>query len=57
MCIRCGDHEAPGPLGFCSACVVQARVEATRGFRRLTEYLAAWAAFDEWCRSSGTTPS
>jgi hypothetical protein len=39
-------------MAYCSACVLHARMETTRGLSRLTEYLAAWAAFDEWCRSS-----
>jgi hypothetical protein len=57
MCIRCQSAEAPEPLGFCPVCVVQTRVELAAGIRRLGEYLAAWAAFDEWCRSAGVGPA
>jgi hypothetical protein len=50
MCVRCGQCEAPEPLGLCGACVIQTRVELSAGFRRLGSYLAAWAAFDHWLR-------
>jgi hypothetical protein len=29
------------------------RVEVIAGFRRLTDYLAAWAAFDRWLAEGG----
>ena len=48
MCVRCGQSEAPEPLGLCEACAIQTRAELSAGFRRLTTYLAAWAAFDQW---------
>jgi hypothetical protein len=53
MCIRCRALAAPEPLGYCAVCALHVRVDATRGFRRLAEYLAAWAAFDDWCREGG----
>jgi hypothetical protein len=50
MCIRCQNEEAPEPLGLCPVCAVQTRLEFGRGLRRLSDYLAAWAAFDAWLR-------
>jgi len=50
-CIRCRESEAPEPLGLCAPCAMHTRVELTAGFRRLAEYLRAWAAFDEWLRA------
>jgi hypothetical protein len=57
MCIRCGDAEAPQPLGYCTTCALHAKVELTDGFRRMRQYLAAWAAFDEWLRTRDTGPA
>jgi hypothetical protein len=51
MCIRCHTANAHEPLGLCPACAVRTRLELASGLRRLTDYLAAWAAFDDWCRS------
>jgi hypothetical protein len=56
-CIRCDEAEAPEALGYCTHCAVQVRVEFTHGFRRLRQYLAAWAAFDEWLRSREAGPA
>jgi hypothetical protein len=53
MCIRCHQIDAPEPLGLCAACTVQTRLEFAEGLRRLTRYLAAWAAFDDWLRDRG----
>jgi hypothetical protein len=53
-CIRCHSVETPDPAGYCPACVVHSRVEVVTGLRRLSQYLAAWAAFDEWCTSGGS---
>lgn len=53
VCIRCGESEAPDPVGLCAPCAMQVRVELSTGFRRLAEYLTAWAAFDAWLRSRG----
>jgi hypothetical protein len=36
---------------------VQTRLEFGRGLRRLSEYLAAWAAFDEWLRQHEVEPA
>ena len=57
MCIRCQNHEAPEPLGLCPVCSVQTRLEFGRGLRRLSEYLAAWAAFDAWLREHERAPA
>jgi len=51
--VRCGDGETGEALGLCRVCTVSTRVEVTTGLRRLTDYLAAWAAFEEWCRLRG----
>jgi hypothetical protein len=53
MCIRCGNVEAPEQLGYCTTCVIHTRVEVSGGMRRFGQYLAAWAAFDDWCDSEG----
>jgi hypothetical protein len=53
ICIRCQEHEAPGPLGLCSACIVHTRLEVAMGLRRLDAYRDAWATFDEWLRRRG----
>jgi hypothetical protein len=50
-CVRCRTAVAPEPPGYCPVCVVHTRIEIVTGLRRLTEYLGAWAAFDDWCRS------
>lgn len=56
-CIRCGDVEAPDAHGYCAACLQEARVEVSTGIGRLGEYLAAWAAFDDWLRARGAPPA
>jgi hypothetical protein len=53
MCIRCQKVDAPEPLGLCTACVVNARLEVFEGLGRLERYLAAWAAFADWLRVRG----
>ncbi len=50
MCVRCRENEAPEPLGLCPTCVVHTRIELSDGFRRLSRYLGAWSAFDDWLR-------
>jgi hypothetical protein len=57
MCIRCRDAEASGSLVLCEACAAQTRVELAEGYRRLTQYLAAWAAFDDWLRAHEAGPA
>jgi hypothetical protein len=49
MCIRCHTVDIAEPLDLCPSCSVHTRIELATGLRRLAEYLAAWAAFDEWC--------
>jgi len=53
MCIRCHAAKAPEPLGLCGACAMHTRIEIIDGLKRLSHYLAAWAAFDEWLREQG----
>ncbi len=53
MCIRCHAAKAPEPLGLCAACAMHTRIEIIEGLKRLSLYLAAWAAFDEWLREQG----
>ena len=48
MCIRCRAVEAPEPIGMCAMCVIHTRIEIIEGLKRLSRYLAAWAAFEEW---------
>jgi hypothetical protein len=48
MCVLCHERPAPEPLGLCPACAFHVRLEFSRGFRRLMEYLAAWGSFAEW---------
>jgi hypothetical protein len=50
MCVRCHEAEAPQPLGLCAPCALNARLEIAAGMKRLSAYLAAWAAFDDWLR-------
>jgi len=57
MCVRCGETDAPDPLGYCATCAVQVRVELSDGFKRLRSYLAAWAAFDAWLHGHDEGPA
>jgi hypothetical protein len=52
-CIRCGETEAPQPLGFCAACAASVRVELVEDLKRMGAYFSSWAAFDEWLRRRG----
>jgi hypothetical protein len=56
-CVRCGERAALEPVGCCPVCLIQTRIEFVAGLRRLGEYLAAWAAFDEWCRAERRGPA
>ncbi|HVV57038.1 MAG TPA: hypothetical protein VHC45_01655 [Gaiellaceae bacterium] len=53
MCIRCGEHETTTGRPYCVHCTFAVRAEVDEGLRRLASYLAAWAAFDEWCEARG----
>jgi hypothetical protein len=57
LCIRCHEAEAAEPGGYCSACVVQSRIEFSVGLRRLSEYLSSWAAFGDWLASHDRDPA
>ena len=56
-CVRCRTAAAPEPHDYCAACIVHTRIEYVTGLRRLTEYLQAWAAFDDWCRAQRNGPA
>lgn len=53
MCVRCGCPHICDPLGFCLNCTIEIRREFYAGLERLMEYLAAWAAFEEWEAKQG----
>jgi hypothetical protein len=46
--VRCGCPHICDPLGLCLGCAIETRQEFYAGLERLNEYLAAWAAFQEW---------
>ena len=46
--MRCGCPHICDPLGLCLGCAIETRQEFYAGLERLNEYLAAWAAFQEW---------
>jgi hypothetical protein len=48
MCVRCGSPHICDPLGLCLSCSIDLRQEIHAGFERLNDYLAAWAAFEQW---------
>jgi hypothetical protein len=48
MCVRCGCPHICDPLGLCLSCSIELRQEFYAGLEELNEYLAAWAAFQEW---------
>jgi hypothetical protein len=48
MCICCGSPHVSEPPGLCISCSIDLRREFYAGLERLNEYLAAWAAFQEW---------
>jgi len=52
-CVRCREAEVSGPLSLCADCSVETKDECSSGLIRLGQYLAAWAAFDEWLRRRG----
>lgn len=53
MCIRCGEHETSPDRPYCVHCTFAVRAEVEEGLERLEAYLAAWAAFEQWCSSRG----
>jgi hypothetical protein len=55
--VRCGERAASEPVGCCPVCLIQTRIEFVAGLRLLGEYLAAWAAFDDWCRAERRGPA
>jgi hypothetical protein len=48
MCIRCNKNETPPDRVYCVHCTFAVRAEVEEGLRRLSDYLASWAAFDAW---------
>jgi hypothetical protein len=48
MCTLCGSPHICDPLGLCLDCMIELRREYYAGLERLTAYLAAWAAFQDW---------
>jgi hypothetical protein len=48
MCIRCREAEAQGELGLCEQCAIATCIEYLTGLERLSQYLSAWAAFQDW---------
>jgi hypothetical protein len=48
MCTLCGSPHICDPLGLCLNCTIELRREYYTGLERLTAYLAAWAAFQDW---------
>jgi len=53
MCIKCGEHEAPGGRGYCATCLIAVRAEVEQGLLDLDAYLRNWAAFGAWCGDHG----
>jgi hypothetical protein len=47
-CIRCRETSAVEPLGYCTTCFIDTKLELAAGLRRLSEYLESWAAFEAW---------
>ena len=53
-CVKCGDMLTPADSqGLCLHChwVVRGMVEV--GLREVTDYLAAWTKFEQWCAERG----
>ncbi len=49
LCIRCEECETASERPYCVHCMFAVRAEVEDGLVRLNEYLARWAAFDDWC--------
>jgi hypothetical protein len=56
-CIRCQEASAVEPLGYCTTCFIDTKLEFAAGLRRLGDYLANWAAFEEWTRGDRRAPA
>jgi hypothetical protein len=54
-CVRCREKDVSGPLSLCADCSIATKDECSSGLIRLGQYLAAWAAFEEWLRRRGQT--
>lgn len=52
-CVRCREKDVSGPLSLCPDCAAVTKEECSSGLIRLGQYLAAWAAFEEWLRRRG----
>jgi predicted amidophosphoribosyltransferase len=50
-CARCSEQRELGPEGLCSGCGLGLVNEVALGMNRLGDYLAKWAAFDDWQRT------
>jgi hypothetical protein len=42
------------PLGYCSSCGIETKLELMAGFRRLNTYLAVWAGSQDWLQQRAT---
>ncbi|HXH87191.1 MAG TPA: hypothetical protein VNI55_01110 [Gaiellaceae bacterium] len=49
MCISCDERVSVEIDECCPRCLVPFRVDVAVGTRRLGDYLASWAAFQDWC--------
>jgi hypothetical protein len=56
MCVRCDAFDTPTFLAddddLCPYCSALTRIEAQRGLMQIEAYLAKWAAFERWSRST-----
>jgi RNA polymerase subunit RPABC4/transcription elongation factor Spt4 len=56
VCVRCDAFETPGLVAtdeeLCPYCAALTRIEAQRGMVQIESYLAKWAAFERWSRST-----
>ena len=50
-CVRCHHTASVEPLGYCTTCFIDTKLELAAGLRRLGDYLASWAAFEQWERT------
>jgi hypothetical protein len=48
MCNRCGNPHISDPLELCMRCAIDLRREFYAGLEELNDYLASWAAFQDW---------